>query len=177
MRTNTAPVSLSKTDPWGARTKDAAGTDGHDTWSCNNHRCQIHPPTLYGVPAPKKAPAPLTPDVASIGDIVIAAPWTSGEHLAPRVALVVAVWDTGDAASDFMIVWFYTLGAPVNGVTVQAVREATRRPGRTDYTFASLAQLRTWERAARQQVESLQVHWEGLHRRLSALCATLARTS
>lgn len=76
-----------------------------------------------------------------IGTTVTARRWVSGRQAEPRKGVVV------DYVASDVVVWFYTLGGPVLGDTVQALNRRTLAVvgGLGDL---SERQLRGWERLA-----------------------------
>ncbi len=55
--------------------------------------------------------------------LVTAGPWASGHQLDPRPAIVVGPWGGADFADEahMVVVWYYTMGIPVPGLSVQAM--------------------------------------------------------
>ncbi|MBD0689357.1 DUF6409 family protein [Streptomyces sp. CBMA123] len=55
--------------------------------------------------------------------LVTAGPWASGHQLDPRPAIVVGPWGGPEFAGEarMVVVWYYTLGMPVSGLSLQAM--------------------------------------------------------
>lgn len=80
------------------------------------------------------------PALPNVGDVVWGRPWHDGQRLARRKGLVLQ-----RRAGD-VVVWWYGLGAPESGPTVQAMYARELTSG-GHFTHASVRQLGQWERA------------------------------
>ncbi|MFI5809176.1 DUF6409 family protein [Streptomyces sp. NPDC051561] len=69
------------------------------------------------------------------GTLVTVGPWFQGHQLDPRAAIVVGPW--GAEGNGTVLVWFWTLGAPEPGETVQAMFPSELTP--LDDTLTTMA--------------------------------------
>lgn len=92
-----------------------------------------------------------------IGLVVEAPPWRDGTELPPHRGLVI-----GEVLGD-VVIWFYGMGDPEAGTTIQAIRPGkVREVGH--YTNMSVPQLRRLERAVERTDTQARVLGGRFHR-------------